>query len=80
MSFTQTSDQRRAHNHDDGTPGMKGDSEYVERLAHANTNATYIEKEEIATLSEEHGDYLLRRHGTLNLDPIPGLGDADPYN
>lgn len=31
-------------------------------------------------LSHAHRDYLLRRHGTLDLDPIPDMSDADPYN
>lgn len=31
-------------------------------------------------LSQEHRDYLMQRHGTLDLVPIPGYGDADPYN
>lgn len=34
----------------------------------------------MAHLSEEHRQYLLARHGTLDLDPIPDLNDADPYN
>lgn len=33
-----------------------------------------------ANLSPEHRDYLLKRHGTLELDPMPGFGDADPLN
>ena len=33
-----------------------------------------------AHLSEEHRQYLLARHGTLDLDPIPDMNDADPYN
>ncbi|KAJ5724818.1 hypothetical protein N7493_006546 [Penicillium malachiteum] len=35
---------------------------------------------EIAQLSKPHRDYLLERHGTLNLDPIPAMDPADPYN
>lgn len=31
-------------------------------------------------LSREHREYLLRRHGTLQLRPIPSMDDADPYN
>lgn len=31
-------------------------------------------------LSPEHKEYLMQRHGTLELDPMPGFGDADPYN
>lgn len=33
-----------------------------------------------ANLFPEHRDYLLKRHGTLELDPMPGFGDADPLN
>lgn len=31
-------------------------------------------------LSEEHRQYLLNRHGTLELDPLPHMDDADPLN
>jgi Major Facilitator Superfamily len=44
------------------------------------THAIYIEKDRTITLSPDHHDYLVKRHGTANLDPIPGYGDADPYN
>ncbi len=43
------------------------------------TRATYISAE-AADLTQEHRDYLLQRHGTLDIDPIPTIGDADPYN
>lgn len=80
MSGTQTSDQLSAHEHNDGTSTMKSGSESVERMGQTKTHATYIEREEVAMLSAEHRSYLLRRHGTLELDPVPGHGDADPYN
>jgi hypothetical protein len=41
--------------------------------------AFYVE-DRVAHLSEEHRQYLLARHGTLDLDPIPDMNDADPYN
>lgn len=41
--------------------------------------ATHIDTN-VANLSPEHREYLLQRHGTLELDPMPGFGDADPYN
>ena len=41
--------------------------------------ATYINGD-TAHLSQAHRDYLMERHGTLDLDPIPGFGDADPLN
>jgi hypothetical protein len=39
----------------------------------------YIE-DQVAHLSDEHRQYLLARHGTLDLDPLPDMNDADPYN
>ncbi len=41
---------------------------------------THIERDEITNLPQEHRDYLLQRYGTLELDPIPDMSDADPYN
>lgn len=49
-------------------------------LDHANTHGTYLKGDEIAHLSEEHRQYLLQRHGILELDPVPSMSDADPYN
>jgi hypothetical protein len=31
-------------------------------------------------LSKLHRDYLMERHGTLELDPLPTMDPADPYN
>ena len=31
-------------------------------------------------LTEEHRDYLIQRHGTVDLDPLPSADPADPYN
>ncbi|KAK6393397.1 hypothetical protein LTR65_002688 [Meristemomyces frigidus] len=42
--------------------------------------ATYITTGAAAGISQEHRDYLLQRHGTLDLDPIPSMDPADPYN
>lgn len=33
-----------------------------------------------SSLSPEHCQYLLNRHGTLDIDPSPDFNDADPYN
>ena len=41
---------------------------------------TQIASDEIINLSDEHKSYLLQRHGTLDLDPVPDMNDADPYN
>ncbi|KAF5848551.1 hypothetical protein GGP41_005921 [Bipolaris sorokiniana] len=61
--------------------GLVADSpKYSEDLEHAATHGTYLGKEEASHLSEEHRQYLLQRHGTLDLDPLPTMGAADPYN
>lgn len=59
---------------------LSNDSSSQNSLEAQEARTTYIVKEEIATLSPEHRQYLQRRHGTLDLDPVPGFGDADPYN
>jgi hypothetical protein len=43
-------------------------------------SASYPSGNAASTLSQEHQQYLLDRHGTLDLDPLPGIGGADPYN
>lgn len=58
---------------------VTGDGEFIERAdveSVASPNGTGKEE----GLSHEHREYLLRRHGTLELDPIPMPTDADPYN
>lgn len=32
------------------------------------------------SISKAHQDYLMERHGTLELDPLPSMDPADPYN
>lgn len=36
--------------------------------------------ENMTELAPRHREYLLERHGTLELDPVPAMDDADPYN
>lgn len=55
----------------------KIDSGHAEDLENVHTQ---LESEEVANLSPEHKQYLLERHGTLELDPVPDMSDADPYN
>ncbi|KAF7121634.1 hypothetical protein CNMCM5793_009105 [Aspergillus hiratsukae] len=52
--------------------------DYVESTG-ADQAASYGESV-TARLPKAHQDYLLQRHGTLELDPIPGMGPDDPYN
>jgi len=53
---------------------------HSEALEAQPTHATYIDKDGVVNLSQEHHDYLVRRHGTADLDPMPAFDDADPYN
>lgn len=80
MAAAQTGDQLRSQEHHNGAPSMKSESEFVEKLGQTNTHATYIGRDEVAKLSEDHRNYLLQRHGTPDLDPVPAYGTADPYN
>lgn len=57
-----------------------GSDQQIEDLKHIETTRTYYNPTDVYELSQEHRAYLLERHGTLELDPIPGFGDADPYN
>ena len=47
-------------------------------LQNTETTQAYILPE--SSLTPEHRQYLMQRHGTLDLDPMPGPGSADPYN
>lgn len=54
--------------------------ENCDDLRNTETEATYLPGNAAANLSQEHQQYLMQRHGTLELAPIPGPGGADPYN
>ncbi|KAJ5715656.1 uncharacterized protein N7483_012837 [Penicillium malachiteum] len=64
--------------------GQPEDSSHVEGVApgaiEAGKQEDFYVEDRVAHLSEEHRQYLLARHGTLDLDPIPDMNDADPYN
>lgn len=55
----------------------KNSSEYLEKAEEYPAAAPDFA---VANLSPAHREYLLERHGTLELDPIPSASDADPYN
>jgi hypothetical protein len=57
----------------EATTPQKGESDLEGTTTPAHSDA-------ISRLSPEHQQYLLYRHGTLDLDPIPDMNDADPYN
>ena len=39
-----------------------------------------LKQHDRGAISREHSDYLLARHGTAELDPLPSMNDADPLN
>lgn len=45
-----------------------------------NGTAPVFVNQDVANLTQEHRDYLMQRHGTLDLDPLPSADPADPYN
>jgi hypothetical protein len=52
----------------------------VEHADNTASDAVYYEKDEAVALSPEHSEYLIQRHGTVELDPLPTMSPADPYN
>lgn len=71
-----------AHNNGLAQSITKSQEDEVDRLddIELGPRATYINTGAAAHLSQEHRDYLIARHGTLELDPIPSADPADPYN
>ncbi|KAL3480723.1 major facilitator superfamily domain-containing protein [Aspergillus californicus] len=66
-------------------PMSKGDpssdkegSEFLEKAEEGGRIS--VSDEAASFLSPAHREYLLQRHGTLDLDPLPSASNADPYN
>lgn len=57
----------------------KPEIEHLDNVEQVPTNGTQLSIA-AAALPRDHQEYLLERHGTLDLDPVPGFGNADPYN
>jgi hypothetical protein len=66
--------------HAPGKKSVEESHQYVENLEKVAEQGTYYNGEAASHLSIEHRQYLLDRYGTLELDPIPDMGDEDPYN
>lgn len=63
------------------SPSLNSQANTKLDLEKANLPDDTVDQErEYTGLSDEHREYLLRRHGTVHLDPLPSLDDADPYN
>lgn len=75
------------HSVTNGNGGGNGDSALQQEKTRTTLpdeelgqKATYIPAGAASDLSQEHRDYLIKRHGTIELDPIPSDDPADPYN
>ena len=71
--------QNMASTRPDTASKDEGSGEYLETVDQTATHATYFD-DASAQISPNHRQYLIDRHGTHNLDPVPDMGDADPYN
>ena len=60
-------------------PGTESNVEYDPSWDKEPGVASYVDRV-AAQLSQEHKDYLMQRHGTLDLDPLPRMGPIDPHN
>lgn len=50
-------------------------------VENASLPPAFVENNDgMPVLTEEHRDYLIKRHGTVDLDPLPSADPADPYN
>lgn len=47
---------------------------------HALGDSSHLEGGLVDGLTAEHRDYLISRHGTTNLNPLPTMDPADPLN
>lgn len=45
-----------------------------------NIQFSHVEEASPSMLSQAHQQFLLERHGTLNLEPIPSMSPNDPLN
>jgi hypothetical protein len=42
--------------------------------------SNHVENITNQTLTSEHRDYLIERHGTVDLEPMPSMDPVDPLN
>ncbi|KAJ9194007.1 hypothetical protein DTO164E3_7595 [Paecilomyces variotii] len=80
MSSTREGDKVSPESQKDDAPGSikQEDIDLIEQASlgsHASRAKTAIDE-----LSPAHKEFLLQRHGSLDLDPVPSFSGADPYN
>ncbi|BCR84428.1 putative MFS transporter [Aspergillus chevalieri] len=78
MAFFGMQPSRAVGEIEESNPTSKPNIDLIES-AETGMPATYVETV-AARLSKGHRDYLIERHGTLDLDPVPEMSPTDPYN
>lgn len=57
---------------------MQAEDRHIEMLEPEPEKVQRVEP--AANLSDAHRDYLVSKHGTAELDPLPDMTDLDPLN
>ncbi|CEL01070.1 Putative Synaptic vesicle transporter SVOP [Aspergillus calidoustus] len=63
-----------------GKDAPSSEHEDIEFLEEGEGGSPSISDMNASRLSQAHREYLLNRHGSLDLDPLPSADDDDPYN
>ena len=78
---SQTSQHANKEEVTDTWNGAQAGKNDVELIESAETGAPVTYVDTVASrISKPHQDYLMQRHGTLELHPVPSMDPADPYN
>lgn len=80
MSATAEDEKSAAYRQENMESPNNGSEKDVENAESLHLQSTYLGDGEASHLPNEHRQYLLQRHGTLTLDPLPSQDPADPYN
>lgn len=57
-----------------------GENNGIVEKDHAVMDGAHLEHGIAGDMSPEHRDYLMARHGTTDLNPLPTMDPADPLN
>jgi hypothetical protein len=68
------------HEADRTVTDLTADSHGIEGKDHAVNDSSFVESGNASGITAEHRDYLIARHGTADLSPLPTMDPADPLN
>ena len=61
-------------------PNAAVSSDGIVEKDHALSDSSHVENGKAGDLSPEHREYLIARHGNIDLNPVPTMDPADPLN